>query len=66
MKPEKWLDTRMIKRGNHLIKQALVKWDALPEELVTWEDEDEIQRRFSGSSPARGQPGCQGRRNVRD
>lgn len=52
MKPEKRLDTRMIQRGTNLIKQALIKWDALPEAMATWEDEVEIQRKFKESPPA--------------
>jgi hypothetical protein len=52
MKPEKWLDTRMIQRGANMIKQVLIKWDALPEAMATWEDEVEIKRKFPASSPA--------------
>jgi hypothetical protein len=28
--------------GANMVKQLLIKWDALPEDMATWEDEGEL------------------------
>lgn len=35
---ERILDRRMIRRGAQMVKQMLIKWLALPEDMATWED----------------------------
>ena len=46
LKPEKILDIRLIQRGASTITQHLVKWSLLPPELATWEEANDLQRRF--------------------
>lgn len=40
VQPEQVLDRRMIQRGGNTIKQVLIKWEALPLTMATWEDDD--------------------------
>jgi len=39
---EKILATREILRGSRRVKQVLVKWSLMPEQMATWEDEADI------------------------
>lgn len=48
--PEKVLAVRLVKKGASTIKQLLVKWSFLPQELATWEEETDHHRRFPSSS----------------
>jgi hypothetical protein len=34
-----------------MVKQLLIKWDALPEDIATWEDEGELRTKFPEMSP---------------
>lgn len=40
------LDHRVSTKFNRLHHQLLIKWEGLPPELATWEDEDELLQRF--------------------
>jgi len=40
--PEKILATREILRGARRVKQVLVKWSLMPEQMAAWEDEADI------------------------
>ena len=42
--PMKILQTRVIQGGANMIKQVLVQWSSMPEEMVTWEDEADVPR----------------------
>jgi ribosomal protein L21E len=42
--PLKILQTRVIQRGSKLIKQVLVQWSSMTEEMATWEDEADVPR----------------------
>lgn len=44
----------MIQRGAHTVKQVLIKWDALPATMATWEDDAQAFVQLE-SSTARGQ-----------
>jgi hypothetical protein len=44
--PEMVLDRRATMRNNRLYHQLLVQWHGSPLELATWEDEDDLLRRF--------------------
>jgi hypothetical protein len=46
--PDKILDTRMVKKGEKVTPQVLVKWSKLPQESVTWEDWYVLQDKFPG------------------
>lgn len=45
------------------VSQVLVQWSGQPESLATWEDQDDLKRRFP-RAPAWGQAGFQGEGNV--
>jgi hypothetical protein len=51
--PERVLQTRLHLRGHRSMKQLLIKWSDLDEDLVTWEDADAIVQRFP-AAPAWG------------
>jgi hypothetical protein len=40
------LDCRLMKKGNAIVVQVLVKWSSLPAEMATWEDFYEIKQRY--------------------
>jgi len=42
--PMKILQTRVIQGGANMIKQVLVQWSSMPEEMATWEDEADVPR----------------------
>ena len=44
--PERVLQTRLHQRGPHYVKQLLIKWFNLDEELATWEDAQALQQKF--------------------
>jgi hypothetical protein len=46
VEPEANLDRRMMKRGNALVIQVLIKWKTQPDEDVTWEDWDVLKQRL--------------------
>ena len=56
---ERVLQSRLQQRGTHSVKQLLIKWSDLDDELATWEDADAIMQRFPGA-PAWGHAGTQG------
>ena len=47
--PERVLQSRLQQRGTHSVKQLLIKWSDLDDELATWEDADTIMQRFPGA-----------------
>jgi hypothetical protein len=55
----------MRQQGPVAVSQALVQWSGQPEALATWEDLDDLRRRFP-RAPAWGQAGSQGRGSVSD
>ena len=44
--PEMVLDRRACTKNKRVYYQLLVKWSDMPPELATWEDEDDLLRRF--------------------
>jgi hypothetical protein len=42
LQPERIVNTRVIRRGAHMIKQVLVQWTTMPADMATWEDEADI------------------------
>lgn len=44
--PVQILDTRAISRGGALAKQVLVQWSGQPPTLASWEDADDLRRRY--------------------
>jgi hypothetical protein len=63
--PVRVLQRRMRQQGPVGVSQALVQWSGQPEALATWEDLDDLRRRFP-RAPAWGQAGSQGRGSVND
>jgi len=61
--PERVLQSRLHQRGTHSVKQLLIKWSGLDDDLATWEDADAIMQHFPGA-PAWGHAGTQGGRDV--
>jgi len=44
--PEGVLDRRLVKKGNAVVPQVLIKWSKLPSTSATWEDYHVISHRF--------------------
>jgi hypothetical protein len=44
--PEAVLHRRLVKKGNRVVPQVLVKWTNLPETSATWEDWHVVKTRF--------------------
>jgi hypothetical protein len=61
--PERVLQSRVHHRGHRDVKQLLIKWTNLDEELATWEDAEAITQRFPGA-PAWGHAASQGGKDV--
>jgi len=40
------LKRRLVKKGNKVVPQALVKWSKLPSQMATWQDWYVLQERF--------------------
>lgn len=49
--PEFVLDRRVVQKNNKAQGKLLIKWHNAPEEDSTWEDYEEIQRRFPEFNP---------------
>ena len=62
--PLQFLSTRRLQKGASSIAQILVQWNSLPASLTTWEEVEDMKRRFP-TCPAWGQAVSQGGRNVR-
>jgi hypothetical protein len=62
--PLRFLDSRMCQKGASTVSQILVQWDALPASMTTWEEAEDLYRRFP-RCPAWGQAGFRERGNVR-
>lgn len=45
-KPEAVLERRLVKKGNTVVPQALIKWAGLPADTATWEDWEVLNVRF--------------------
>ncbi|KAJ1260737.1 hypothetical protein BS78_10G255400 [Paspalum vaginatum] len=61
--PLQVLQRRFITRGDNTVKQGLIRWSDMPDDLATWEDLESLQQRFP-RAPAWRQAGSQGRGNV--
>lgn len=61
--PSRILQRRLRQDGPAAVSQVLVQWSGQPENLATWEDHDDLKRRFP-RAPAWGQAGFQGRESV--
>jgi hypothetical protein len=61
--PVRILQRRLRQQGPIAVGQALVQWSGQPEALATWEDVDDLKRRFP-RAPAWGQAGSQGGGSV--
>ncbi|XP_066371055.1 uncharacterized protein [Miscanthus floridulus] len=61
--PERVLQSKLHQRGTHSVKQLLIKWSGLDDDLATWEATDAVMQRFPGA-PAWGHAGTQGGRDV--
>jgi hypothetical protein len=46
--PKEVLQRRLVKKGNKVLPQALIKWTSLPPEAATWEDWYVLQKHFPG------------------
>jgi hypothetical protein len=55
--------TRMVQGGNAQVAQVLFRWSEVPDDMASWEDSTAL-RQPSPLTPAWGQAGLQGRRNV--
>jgi hypothetical protein len=44
--PEKIVDRRLVRRGNHAVPQVMIKWSGLPVSSATWEDFYVVKNRF--------------------
>jgi hypothetical protein len=44
--PSRVLQHRLRQQGPIAVTQALIQWSGLPESLATWEDVDDLKRRF--------------------
>jgi hypothetical protein len=60
--PVQILEVSMVQQGGTLKDRALVQWDKLPYSLATWEDPQDMSRRYP---TAWGQAALQARGNVR-
>lgn len=53
--PETVLQTRVVERGGQQILQGLIKWQNMPEDEATWEDQAFILSQFLEFQSYRGQ-----------
>jgi hypothetical protein len=44
--PEAFLETRYVMKGGSTVKQFLVQWTGLPASMATWEEVEDLKRRF--------------------
>ncbi len=61
--PAQILDRRFIRKGSKLVEQIQVRWTGDAPAATTWENPQELRRRFP-TAPAWGQAGTQGGGNV--
>jgi hypothetical protein len=61
--PTEVLESRLLRKGNKVIPQLLIRWSNWPASLSTWEDEHTIKQQFP-RAPAWGQAVCQGEGDV--
>jgi hypothetical protein len=54
--PGRCVQERVIQRGRKLVQQVRVAWHGLPEEFTTWEELNDLHRRFR-TAPAWGHAG---------
>lgn len=62
--PVKFSDSRLLTKGSSCLHQIQVQWSSMPAYLHTWEEVDDLRRRYPGS-PAWGQAAFQGGAAVR-
>ena len=46
LKPDMLLSLRIVQSGGSLRKQVLVRWEGQPDSMATWEDEQDMYRRY--------------------
>jgi hypothetical protein len=56
--PEQVLGSRLVRRGESVTSQVLIKWNGMSKELATWENEEVLRQQFP-AAPAWGQAGAQ-------
>jgi hypothetical protein len=61
--PEEVLDRRMVRKGNQVVPQVLIKWSGVPVQAATWEDYYVVKNRFL-SALAWGQADSEARGTV--
>lgn len=61
--PEKIVARRARTLGSSSVKEGLVRWTGMPDTLATWENLQDLRRRFPGA-PAWGQAGSQEEEDV--
>lgn len=40
------MDTRWVRKGSWFVEESLIKWKCLPQNDATWEDAQELKKRF--------------------
>nr|AAN59765.1 Putative retroelement [Oryza sativa Japonica Group]ABF94451.1 retrotransposon protein, putative, unclassified [Oryza sativa Japonica Group] len=61
--PSQILDRRFVRKGSKMVEQLQVRWSGPDSQVVTWENGQELRRRFS-IAEAWGQASSQGEENV--
>jgi hypothetical protein len=61
--PEKIVARRTRTLGSSSVKEGLIRWTGMPDTLATWENLQDLRRRFPGA-PAWGQAGSQEEEDV--
>jgi hypothetical protein len=65
VQPIHFLATRMVKTGASALSQIKVQWEGYPKSLTTWEEAQDLHRRFPKCA-AWGQAAFRGGGNVRN
>ena len=64
LQPEQFVASCMIQKGASTVCQIRVQWSGCSGNILTWEEAEDLHRRFP-QSPAWGQEGFRGGGNVR-
>jgi len=49
VQPIPFTATRMVRKGTSMIAQIQVRWSLLPSSMLTWEQENDLKRRYPRS-----------------
>ena len=49
VQPIQFTATRMVRKGTSMIAQIQVRWSLLPSSMLTWEQENDLKRRYPRS-----------------